>query len=133
MDLASLAHGARRLDARLFDHVARDHCCRWLVGERPAPVLFDANRHRFVSPAIEIRENRCGRGERHFVFTRPSAVEHANTQTLHSARIQYRWPMADGRWPMADRRWPMADGRWPMSDARCPMPDGRRSMSGAGC
>ena len=83
MHFAALARGTRGFYPRLLDHVTRHHRHRRLVGERPAAVLFDADRHRLVAPAIEVGEHRRCRGQGHFVFTGPSAVEHADAQPLH--------------------------------------------------
>ena len=83
MHLAPFAHRARGLEPGLFDHFAGDHRGGGLVGERPASVLFDADRHRLVTRAVEVREDGRGGGERHFVLAGPPAVEHAHTQTFH--------------------------------------------------
>ena len=53
---APFAHRPRRFEPRLLDHVAGDHHARRLVGERPAAVLLDADRHRLVA-----RRDRDGR------------------------------------------------------------------------
>ena len=42
---------------------------------------------RLVALAIEIREDRRRRRERHFVLARSAAVEHANAKTFHCGRI----------------------------------------------
>ena len=44
--------------------------------------------HRLVAGAVEMREHRRGRGQRHFVLARPAAVEHADAKTFHAERIQ---------------------------------------------
>ena len=85
-----LARGSRRaagLEARVLDHLGRRHRARRPLGERPAAVLLDADRHRLVALAIEVREDRRRRGQRDLVLARPSAVDDADAKTLHGGTI----------------------------------------------
>ena len=62
---------------------AADIADRRPLGERPAAVLLDADRHRLVALAIEVREDGRRRGQRHLVLARPSAVDDADAKSLH--------------------------------------------------
>ena len=65
---AARASGACRFETHMFDDVRRRNCGWRLVGERPAAVLLDADRHRFIPAPVEILDDRCGRGHRHLVL-----------------------------------------------------------------
>ena len=83
-----LADRARRLQPRLLDDVRRQIIVGGrLVGQRPAAVLLDADRHRLVAGAIEVREDRRRRRERHFVLARSAAVDDADAKAFHAERI----------------------------------------------
>ena len=59
-----------------------------LVGERPSAVFLDTDGDAFVARAIEVREDRGRRRERHFVLAGSAAVEHSDAKALHAERIQ---------------------------------------------
>ena len=85
-----LAGGARRpagLEAGVLDHLGRRHRARRALGQRPAPVLLDADRHRLVALAIEMREDRRRRCQRDFVLARSAAVNHADAKFFHSTKL----------------------------------------------
>jgi hypothetical protein len=79
MRFAARPRRARRLEPDLVDDVRRRHRRGRLVGERPSPVLFDADRDRLVAAAVEVLDDRGGRRDRHLVLPRASAVNHADT------------------------------------------------------
>jgi hypothetical protein len=86
MDLASPAARPGGFEPRLLDHFRGRHRCRRAIRQRPAAVLFNADGNRFVSCAVEVCENRRRGCQRHFVFTRASAVKHADTKSLHAKK-----------------------------------------------
>ena len=93
----------RRLLAGLLDHLGRRQRQRRPVGQHPAAVLLDADRHRFVARAIEVLEDRGRRGHRHLVLARPSAVDHADAQLLHG-RDNSGYMRAASGWRLAARQ-----------------------------
>ena len=74
-----------------FMHVRGGERRRRLAGQRPASVLVDADRNRLVAAAVEMLEDRRGRGDRHFVLAGPAAVDHADAKFLrHNEGSTYR-------------------------------------------
>ena len=63
------------------------HGGRGALGKRPPPVFLDANGYRLVARAVKAGEYRGGRGERHFVLTRSTAVEDSDADATHTNRI----------------------------------------------
>ncbi len=79
-----LASGAQGLHLRacLLDDLRGRGGRRRLVGQRPAPVPVDADRHRLVAGAIEVGHDGGGRGDRDFVLARAATVDDAYAQFL---------------------------------------------------
>src|SRR2546425_853357 len=73
---------------RLLDPLRRRNRCRHAIGQRPSAVLFNPDGNRLVPRPVEVREDRRRRRQRHFMLARASAVEHADTKSLHVRRIQ---------------------------------------------
>ena len=89
------ARSAFSSDARLLDHLGGRGRGRRLVGQRPAPVAIDADRHRLVAGAIEVGHDRGGRGDRDFVLARAATVDDAHAQFLQGlweSRRRPEWP-----------------------------------------
>jgi hypothetical protein len=58
------------------------------AADRPAAsIFFDADGDRLVAAPIEIREDGRRRRERHFVLAGSTAVENADTKTLHASPV----------------------------------------------
>ena len=72
--------------AGVLDHFRGRDRCRSPVGKCPSTVLFDPYGDRLVAGAIQVGENGSRRRQRHFVFTRTSAVQHANAKSLHGSQ-----------------------------------------------
>ena len=68
----------------LFDDLGGRAGRRGAVGQRPASVAADTDRDRFVSYRVEVGDDRGGRGQRHFVLTRPPAIDDADPDAFHS-------------------------------------------------
>ena len=70
------------LEARVLDHLRRRHRARRALGQRPASVPLDADRHRLVALAIEVGEDRRGGRQRHLVLARAATVDDADAKTF---------------------------------------------------
>ena len=77
------ARGRRAVDSAPARSPRRPRSRSAPVGEHPAAVLLDADRHGFVARAIEVLEDGGGRRHRHFVLARTAAVDDADAQFLH--------------------------------------------------
>ena len=92
------ARGGRAASSRACSMTsAADIALGGRVGERPAAVLLDADRHRLVALAIEVREDRRGRGQRHLVLARPAAVDDADAKTFHERNRRQSADVGDCR------------------------------------
>jgi len=85
---AAAAAWPRGFQTRVLDHFGGRHGRRRAIGQGPSPVLFDPNRDRLVTRAIETCEHRRGRRQRNFVLSRPSAVQHTYAKSFHVRSIQ---------------------------------------------
>ena len=86
MRLAAAARQVGRLDARLLDHLGGRERRRRAIGDEPASVLLDADGNRLEPIAVEVLEDRGGRGDRDFVLARAAAVDDADAEFLHARR-----------------------------------------------
>ena len=108
--------GPRRIEPRLFDDFCRRHGRRRAIGQRPPAVLFDADRHRLVPCAVEVREHRRGRRQRHFVLTGAPAVEHAERGVVSHQKNTGGGSRAEGRGSQVS-------GPGPGPESRVPSPE----------
>ena len=88
MRLAPGADRVRRRQPSLLDHVGCGEHRGRPVGQRPAPVLFDADGDRIVAGAIEVFEDRGGRRDRYFVLAGPAAEDDTNAELLHRVSLK---------------------------------------------
>ncbi len=69
----------------LFDDFGGRRRCGEAIGDDPAAVFLDPDRNRLVALFVEILENRGGRRDRDFVFSRSPAIDDANAKFLQGS------------------------------------------------